>query len=563
MSHMLNAPMILLREGADCSQGKAQLLSNITACNAVVDVIRTTLGPRGMDKLIDNGGGDVTITNDGATLMALLNVIHPAAKLMLDIAKAQDEEVGDGTTSVVLIAGEFLSEAKGFVEDGLHPQVIIRGYRRACAMAIEKIQQIQVDLSSKSPEARAQLLQKCAETSLNSKLLSGYKSFFGKMAVDAVGMLGENRDKEMIGIKQVTGGSCTDSMLIDGVAFKKTFSYAGFEQQPKKFTDPKILMLNIELELKAEKENAEIRLTDPDEYHSIVEAEWSIIYDKLDSIVKSGAQVVLSRLPIGDLATQYFADRGVFCAGRVEESDVQRTCRSTGAMVQTTASRITQEVLGSCGEFEEIQIGKERYNLFRHCPKTRSSTIILRGGASQFIEEASRSLNDAIMIVLRAATSNTIVGGGGAIEMELSRHLRQESRMVAGKEQLVMNQFAKALECIPKALAHNAGLDATDLLNALRHKHANAKPENRWFGVDCFNGGVVDAYEQFIWEPSIVKINAISAATEAACLLLSIDETIKNPRSEQEGGGGGGRGRMPMPRGGMGGMRGMRGRGGR
>merc|ERR1719313_1442306 len=245
----------------------------------------------------------------------------------------------------------------------------------------------------------------------------------------------------MIGIKKVTGGAVTDSQLVDGVAFKKTFSYAGFEQQPKYFDNPKILLLNLELELKAEKDNAEVRITDPDQYQSIVDAEWKIIYEKLDLIVKSGAQVVLSRLAIGDLATQYFADRNIFCAGRVEPDDLERTRRAVGAEVQTTVQGIQPSVLGTCGEFEERQIGGDRYNLFMQCPASKTATIILRGGAQQFIDEAHRSIHDAIMIV-RRAVKNTKVVGGGAIEMELSRFLREYARTISGKQQLIINYYA-------------------------------------------------------------------------------------------------------------------------
>merc|ERR1719197_966630 len=334
-----------------------------------------------------------------------------------------------------------------------------------------------------------------------------------------------------------------DTMLVDGVAFKKTFSYAGFEQQPKSFDNPKILLLNLELELKAEKDNAEVRITDPDQYQSIVDAEWSIIYEKLDLIAKSGAQVVLSRLAIGDLATQYFADRNIFCAGRVDSDDLERTRRATGAEVQTTVQGISPNVLGSCGEFEEQQIGGDRYNLFRQCTNTKTSTIIIRGGAQQFIDEAHRSLHDAIMIV-RRAMKNTQVGGGGAIEMELSRFLREYARTISGKQQLIINYYARALECIPVTLAQNSGADATNILNQLRQKHATAGPEGRWFGVDCINCAVVDTFANYIWEPVIVKESALAAATEAACLILSIDETVKNPQSEQpQGGMGGGMGK--------------------
>jgi len=361
---------------------------------------------------------------------------------------------------------------------------------------------------------------------------------------NAVSMLGEDISVSAVGIKKVTGGSVTDSLLVDGVAFKKTFSYAGFEQQPKRFTNAKVLLLNLELELKAEKDNAEVRITDPDQYQSIVDAEWSIIYEKLDLIAKSGAQVVLSRLAIGDLATQYFADRDIFCAGRVDSDDLERTRRATGAEVQTTVQGISPNVLGTCGEFEEKQVGNERYNLFTQCSGTKTSTLIIRGGAQQFIDEAERSLHDAIMIVRRAMRNTKVVGGGGAVEMELSRYLREYARTITGKQQLVINYYARALEVIPVTLAQNSGGDSTHILNQLRQKHASAGVDGRWFGVDCMNCAIADTFASYIWEPVIVKESALSAATEAACLILSIDETVKNPQSEQPGGGmGGGKGK--------------------
>jgi len=335
-----------------------------------------------------------------------------------------------------------------------------------------------------------------------------------------------------VGIKKVPGGSVTDSYLVHGVAFKKTFAYAGFEQQPKSFKKPKIVVLNVELELKSEKSNAEIRISDPEKYQSIVDAEWNIIYDKLDKIVKSGAKIVLSRLPIGDLATQYFADRDIFCAGRVASEDLERVSNATGAVIQTSLSDISANVLGLCDRFEEKQVGGDRYNFFSGCPKAKTSTIILRGGAEQFIAEAERSMHDAIMIVKRAVTHSAVVGGGGAIEMELSRYLREYAKSIKSKIQLIISAFAKSLEIIPRQLANNAGFDATDIVNQLRAKHAKGI-ENRWFGVDIENEGVCDTMKSFVWEPALVKSNAISSATEAACLILSVDETVKNPKSEQ------------------------------
>jgi len=542
MSNMLRPPIVLLKEGTDQSQGVPQIISNINACQIVVDIVRTTLGPRGMDKLIHDGG-HVTITNDGATVMRELQIQHPAARLLADISKAQDDEVGDGTTSVVVLAGELLREAKRFLEDGLPPQTILKGYRKACSLALEKLHQLAIDIGAKTQKEKEEMFIKCAETTLNSKLISGYKEFFAKMVVDCVMGLGEGMPLNAIGIKKVTGGAVTDSMLVDGVAFKKTFSYAGFEQQPKTFKNPKVLLLHLELELKAEKDNAEVRLSSPDEYQAIVDAEWRIIYEKLENIEKSGAQCVLSRLAIGDLATQWFADRGIFCAGRVEGDDLQRTAIALGAQVQTTVNGLTPDVLGTCGEFKEVQLGAERMNLFTDCPASKSKTIIIRGGAQQFIDEVDRSLHDAIMIVRRAFKNQKVVAGGGAIELELSRYLREYSRRIDGKQQLVINYFARALECIPRALAANSGGDATDILNKLRQKHHTGGPEGRCYGVDCINIGIMNTYQNYVWEPIMVKENALASATEAACVILSIDETVKNQQSEQPKGMGKGKGK--------------------
>lgn len=285
-------------------------------------------------------------------------------------------------------------------------------------------------------------------TSMNSKLVSGEREFFSKLVVDAVAKLDpQTLDLRMIGVKKVVGGGLRDSFLVDGVAFKKTFSYAGFEQQPKSFHDPKVLLLNIELELKAERDNAEIRLDDPAKYQSIVDAEWSIITEKLQLCAASGAQIVLSRLAIGDLATQYFADRGIFCAGRVAEDDLRRVAQATGARVQTTVNSLDTSCLGTCARFEERQVGNERYNLFMGCPDARTATLVLRGGSEQFIDEAERSLHDAIMIVRRAMKHPHVVPGGGAIDMEVSKHLRQEARQIEGKAQLFVSAVRGAASC--------------------------------------------------------------------------------------------------------------------
>jgi T-complex protein 1 subunit eta len=445
----------------------------------------------------------------------------------VDIAKSQDAEVGDGTTSVVILAGEFLKQCKPFIEENVHPRIVVRGFRKAASMAVAQVKELAVTIPE--AERRSQLV-KCAATAMSSKLIHQQQDFFANMVVDAVSTLDELMPLNMIGIKKVQGGSLEETQLIEGVAFKKTFSYAGFEMQQKSYQNPKIALLNVELELKAEKDNAEIRVDNVEEYQKIVDAEWNILYDKLDKIHKSGAIVVLSKLPIGDVATQYFADRGIFCAGRVPEEDLNRTMKAVGGSIQTTVNDLCDDTLGFCEQFEEKCVGGERFNFFSGIPKTKTCTIILRGGAEQFMEETERSLHDAIMIVRRAIKNDAVVAGGGAIEMELSKYLRDHSRSIAGKEQLIFAAMAKAFEIIPRQLCDNAGFDATNILNKLRQKHAQG---NTWYGVDIMAEDVADNFEACVWEPAIVKINAITAAAEAACLILSVDETVKNPRSGQ------------------------------
>eukprot|EP01117_Protostelium_nocturnum_P020733 TRINITY_DN94_c0_g1_i1.p1 TRINITY_DN94_c0_g1~~TRINITY_DN94_c0_g1_i1.p1 ORF type:complete len:588 (+),score=208.76 TRINITY_DN94_c0_g1_i1:94-1764(+) len=556
---MMQPTILLLKDGTEESQGRGQIISNINACVALVDTLKTTLGPRGSDKMMIGGKDSVTISNDGATIMKLLDIVHPAAKSLVDISLSQDAEVGDGTTSVVVLAGELLKQAKPFVEDGLHTQSIIRGYRKACEMALNQVRELSVSINKGTDAEKRRMLENCAGTALNSKLVSSHKDQFAKMVVDAVLHLDEeDLSLNMIGIKKESGGSLGDSYLVDGVAFKKTFSYAGFEQQPKKIPNPKIVCLNIELELKSEKDNAEIRIDNPEQYQSIVDAEWKIIYEKLDKIVKSGATVILSRLAIGDLATQYFADRGLFCAGRVTDEDLRRVCKSTGAQVQTSVNDLIPSVIGQCGLFEERQVGGSRYNFFLDAPAGKTATILLRGGGDHFIDEAERSIHDAIMITRRAKKHDSVVAGGGAVEMEVSKVLRDHSRTVAGKQQMIIGAFAKALEIIPRQLADNAGFDSTDTLNKLRQRHN--QPNGKWFGVDINNDGICDTFETFVWEPALVRLNCFEAATEAACLILSVDETVKNSQAEKpQAGPSMGRG---MPQGMAGrGVRAMRGRG--
>lgn len=471
--------------------------------------------------------------------MRLLDIAHPAAKTLVDISMSQDAEVGDGTTSVVLLAGSMLKAIKPFVEEGVHPQIIIRNIRTAAKLAVQKVRDLAIAYDINTPEGEDMLI-KCASTSLNSKLISGHQDLFSPMIVEAVkslhnaGALDEIRS--LIAIKKIPGGDVRSSFLVRGVAFKKTFSYAGFEQMTKKFDNPKILLLNVELELKSEKENAEVRIENPEEYQSIVDAEWQVIYDKLDACVDSGANIVLSKLPIGDLATQYFADRGMFCAGRVEDGDLKRVSKATGGTIQTSTNGLYDGVLGTCGKFEEKRVGDERFNVFEDCPESLTSTMVLRGGSEQFIAESERSVHDALMVVKRCLKSKAVVAGGGAVEMEVSKFLRAHALTIEGKGQLIISAFAKSLEVVPQQLCDNAGFDATDILSALRRKHFQDE-DGKWFGVDIEAGDICDTFESGVWEPSDNKCNSLAAAAEAACVILSIDETVVNPRSQDPGAG--------------------------
>lgn len=551
--------ILLLKEGVEESQGTGHLLANITACQMVADAIRTTLGPRGMDKVIIQGEDRMTISNDGATILKLLDIVHPASALLVDIAKSQDAEIGDGTTTVTLLAAEFLKVARPFIEEGVHVQVIIRHFRRACQMATDIVRELAYNVGDKDEIERRSLLSKVAMTAMNSKLIAPCKEYFSKMVVDAVMTLDDDVREEMLGIKQVTGGAMEDSFLVRGVAFKKTFSYAGFEQQPKHFTDPKVLLLNVELELKNENTKAELRISDPKQYQSFVDAEWKLIFDKLQAAVDTGAHIVLSRLAIGDVATQFFADRGIFCAGRVPQEDLARVAVATGARVQTSTAGLKADVLGTCGLFEEVQLGSERYNVFTGCPLAKTCTIVLRGGAPQFLEEAERSLHDAIMVVRRSRKHSSVLGGAGAIEMEISKRLREKALEIKGAGQLIVQAFAEALEVIPRQLAQNAGFDPTDAVTLLRREHHLGKT---WAGVNINEEGTVDAFESCIWEPAAMKVNALNGATEAACIVLGVDETIKNKQSEAPNPGPAMRGRGGMAMRGRGGMP-ARGGGGR
>uniref|UniRef100_A0A8C2YQF0 CCT-eta n=1 Tax=Chinchilla lanigera TaxID=34839 RepID=A0A8C2YQF0_CHILA len=475
---MMPTPVILLKEGTDSSQGIPQLVSNVSVCQAV----RTTPGPHGMDK----------------------------AYYFSRHSKSQDAEVGDGTTSVTLLAAKFLKQVKPYVEEGLHPQIISQAFCTATQLAINKIKKIAVTVKKQDKVEQRKLLEKSAMTALSSKLISQQKAFFAKMVVDAVMMLDDVLQLKMIGIQKVQHGALEESRLVAGVTFKKTLFYAGFEMQPKEYNNTVIALLNVELKLKAEKYSAEIRL-----HTAIIDAEWNILYDKLEKIYNSRAKVILSKVPSGDVATQYLTDRDMVC------EELKKTMMACAGSIQTSVNALSADVLGRCQLFEGTQTEGEKYSFFTGCPKAKTWTFILHSGAGQFMEGTEWSVYIAIMIVRRVTEDDPVVAGDGAIEMELSEYLWDYSRPIPGKQQLLIGAHAKALQITPHQLCDNAGFDATNIVNKL---WVWCSQGAMWYGVDINNEDIAVNFEAFVWEPAVVRIHA-------TCLIMSIDETIKNPRS--------------------------------
>ena len=503
----------------------SKIFLGLKACSKIVNNIKTTLGPSSMDKLIHYGKDQIIITNDGATIMNLFKPSHPMEKILIEIAKSQDFEVGDGTTSVCLISVELLNLAKKMIEEKIHPRNIIKIFKKGSMIATQILYEISEDPYCLGKNSIKKILLSCCATSLNSKLISGKRHLFSEIIVNTGLSLKKKFDSNMISVKTVLGGSINDSFFIKGICFKKPFSYAGFEKQIKKYYYPHLLLLNIELEIKGEENEAEARLGKISDFKKIVDAEWSIIYEKLDRITEIKTKAVFSIQAIGDLATQYFAERGVFCGGRLSNDEIVRISRGTGAQLISTIENINFNSTGKCGMLEEKQIGNERFIILLGC-SFLTITIILRGGSDKLLEETKRCLNDVIMVVKRVLKNQNIVGGAGAIEMKISSRFRQYAQNLTGKTQSILIKYAQAIEIIPKTICENAGLDSISIMSILRSDHATNR--DSWSGIDIEKGTVFDAYKNYIWEPTLIKVNAIQAATEAACIILNIDSCFLN-----------------------------------
>ena len=537
--------MIILKEGSGESRGREAQRNNIAAAKLIAELVRTSLGPRGMDKMLVDSMGDVTITNDGATMLKELDIQHPAAKMMVEISKATDNEVGDGTTSAVVFAGALLNKAEELINKDVHPVVIVDGYSRA----VEKAQDIVEKMAEKvDPTSRPDLL-KVANTSMLTKLVNEDSPHLAGVVVDAILMIAEKGDKGMkadidnVKVEKKPGGSIIDTQLIRGMVLDKEVVHSGM---PKRADEAKIALINSALEIEKTEFSAEIRINDPAQMQQFMQEESNILKGMVDKVSDSGANVLICQKGIDDLAQHFLAKAGVLAVRRVKESDMSKLAKATGARMVTNLDDLTSKDLGYAKVIEERKLEDDKWVFIEGCRNPKAVTILVRGGTQRIVDEAERAIHDALMVTKDVVELPAIVAGGGAPEEEISFQLRAWAQKLSGREQLAALKFADAIETIPLTLAENAGMDPIDTQVDLRAKHG--KDGGKWFGVDAMNGKVADMYAKSVVEPLAVKLQILKAATEAASMILRIDDVIAASKMKGPPG---------PPGGGMGGMGGM------
>jgi thermosome len=538
-------PILILKEGSSRTRGRDAQSMNIAAAKAVASAVRTTLGPKGMDKMLVDTIGDVVITNDGVTILKEMDIEHPAAKMMVEVAKTQDDEVGDGTTSAVVIAGELLKRSEELLEQDVHPAIIAHGYRQAAEKAQELLQAIAIDVTSDDSET----LRKIADTAMTGKGSEAAKDNLCELVVRAVTMVAEDDgtvDTENIKIEKKVGGSIEDSKIIEGMLIDKERVHPGM---PAKVTNAKIMLLNAAVEFKKTEVDAEISITSPDQLQAFLDEEERMIKAIVEKIIVTDANVLFCQKGIDDIAQHYLAKAGIMGIRRVKKSDMEKLARATGATIVSSIDAISDTELGEAGIVEERKISGEEMIFVEECKNPKAVSIIVRGGTEHVVAELDRALEDALRVVGVVLEDKKCVAGGGAPEVELSLRLREYAASVGGRAQLAIESFASALEIIPRTLAENAGLDPIDMLVELRSAHETGK---KTVGLNVYEGKAVDMREAGVVEPLRVKTQAIASAAEAAVMILRIDDIIASAKSAVPDMGEGG-----MPPGGMGGMPGM------
>lgn len=540
---------MLLPEGASRLLGRDAQRTNISVAVAVANAVKTTLGPKGMDKMMVSDLGDIVITNDGATILDEMNVEHPIAKIMVDIAKTQDREVGDGTTSVIIMAGTLLKGAEELIEQGIHPTVIIRGYKIAAAKAHEILAKYSHEISETDDSS----LLKIAMISLGSKNIGddATKMQLSKLMIKAVKQVMEKDrdgkrhiDLDYIKIEKKAGGSIADTMLVNGVIIDKEVTHPGM---PKLQNNAKIALLDVALEIEKTETDAKIEITSPEQMEAFLQQEEHMLKSMVEKIKKSGANVVFTQKGIDDVAQHYLAKEGIMAARRIKKSDVENLSRATGAKIVTSLDDLSASDLGYAGVVEERKISGEQMIFVEKCKDPKSVALLARGGSQQVVDEQVRAMDDMKGALATTLRDGRYVLGGGSIEADVANELRDYSSEVEGREQLAILKFSDALEAIPKALADNCGMDAVDVLVRLRKEHK--KKEGRVFGVDVNRNMVGDMMKAGVFEPTKLKEQAIDSASEAAEMILRIDDIISAKGSR--GGGGGAPGGMPPGMGGM------------
>ena len=538
---------MILREGSQRTTGKDAQRNNILAAKVITETIKTTLGPQGMDKMLVSGMGDVVITNDGATILKEMDVQHPAAKMLVEVAKSQDSEVGDGTTTVVVLAGELLTRAEKLLDQEVHPTVIVEGYKKASEKALEILQNLSIDIKPDDEK----MLKLVAMTSMGTKATVGTSEHLGTLATKAIHQIMEERggkitaDIDRVKVLKKKGESMEQSELVRGIVVDKEIAHP---QMPKQVRNAKIALVNAKLEIEKTEFDAKININSPDQMKGFLDEEESMLREMTEKVAKSGANVIFCEKGIDDMALHFLAKKNIMAVKNVSSGDMEKLAKATGGTIQASTKDIPSEGLGEAKLVEEVKIGDDKLVYVRDCKDPHAVTVMIRGGSDHVVDEAERSFHDALCVVRNAVEDGKIVAGGGAPEAETAKQLRDYALRVGGREQLAIEAYAEALEAIPLTIAENSGLDPIDIMVELRSKHAN--PENKWFGVQVKTGKIADMLADNVIEPLRVKQQAVKSATEAACMLLRIDDILSS-KGMKGGGPPGGPGGMPggMPEG--------------
>jgi thermosome len=531
-------PIFILKEGTKREKGKGAQFNNISAARAIADSVRSTLGPRGMDKMLVDSMGDVVITNDGVTILKEIDVEHPAAKMLVEVAKTQDDECGDGTTTAVILAGELLKKAEALIEMNVHPTVISGGYRMAAQKARELLEGLAITVTPDKKD----VLTDIAKTAMISKSVSASRDLLAKVAVSAVSAVAEKTDSgswvvddDNIQVVKKQGGSMDDTQMISGIIIDKEAVHGGM---PKRVEKGKIALIDSAMEVKKTEIDAKIEITDPSQLHAFLDEEENMLRKMVDVVKKSGANVLFCQKGIDDLAQHYLAKAGIYAVRRVKKSDMEKLSKATGANLVTKLDDLKAADLGTANLVEEQKIADDKMTFVTGCKNPKAVSILIRGGTEHVIDEIDRSLNDAISVVSVAVEDGKLVTGGGSTATELALRLRDYAASIGGREQIAIDAFASALEVVPTALAENAGLDPIDILIELRKAHKAGKKNA---GVNVFTGKITDMKKEKVLEPLRVGKQGISSATDAAVMILRIDDVIASK------GGAGGKGGPQMP----------------